>query len=188
MQLGICLGSVISSSSHRVTASSSLPCSCLRQVWVDLLPAATQRFRHSHLLQCGQQIVNMMVTNNSPPSPSLLVYACKNAAESVQYSPWFVKPASIFLQIRRSVRGRDDGNSFVTLVKCRKGLLWVTSNFVSALPLSEQPHACMPTRAALSCMPWDMRMAALSLQDFAASRRVSEYKSTCDVVPTSPSS
>lgn len=80
-----------------------------------------------------------MVANNSPPSPSLTLYACKNAAESVPYSPWFIKPASIFLQIRRSVRGRDDGNSFVTLVKCREGCLWVTSNSVSALPLSEQP-------------------------------------------------
>lgn len=26
-----------------------------------------------------------------------MVYACKNAAESVQYSPWFIYPASIFL-------------------------------------------------------------------------------------------
>lgn len=134
---------------------------------MDLRPAAAQQFRRSHLLQRGQQIINMMVTNNSPPSPSLMVYACKNAAESVQYSPRFIKPASIFLQIRRSVRGRDDGNSFVTLVKCRKGWLWVTSNFVSALPLSEQPHACTPNREALSCVAWEMGMAASSSQDFA---------------------
>lgn len=143
VELSICLGSIIPSSSHGVTASSSATLSCPGQVWVDLRPAAAQQFQHSHLLQRGRQIINMMVTNNSPPSPSLPIYACKNAAESVLYSPWFIKPASIFLQIRWSVRGRDDGNSFVTLVKCGKGCLWVTSNFVSALPLSEQPaHAC----------------------------------------------
>lgn len=144
-----------------------LPCSCLRQVWVDLRPAAAQRFQRSHLLQPGQQLINMMVPNNSPPSPSLMVYACKNAAESVHYSPRFIKPASIFLQIRQSIRGRDDGNSFVTLVKCRKGWLWVTSNFMSALPLSEQPHACMPSRAALFCVAREMGTVAPSPQDFA---------------------
>lgn len=105
----------------------------------------------------------------------------KNAGESVQYSPWFIKPASIFLLIRWSVRGRDDDNSFVTLVKCRKGWLWVTSSFVSALPLSEQPHACMPTRAALSYAAQEMGTVALSPKDFLGLGVISECKSTCNV-------
>lgn len=97
-------------------------------------------------------------------------------AESVQYSLWFIKPASIFLQIRWSVRGRDDSNSFVTLVKCRKAWLCVTSNFASALPLSEQPRACMPSRAALSHVAREIGMVAPHLQGFKDLGGVSECK------------